>query len=212
MRKGWALASLTSPIGGSAHDGCDPGKLAVGDAENSLELFKVDGESFGEGVREPHWDGGSEHHCPAPATIRGHIAQVRGERRRHGHRRAWSTSWVPASCRAKQMCVLQNVHIVPQLWNHLDPLVKPFPIYSKLYGTNVSQSKPPFLSYSPSQPFHLRFKHFLRSLPQLPGWGQTPHSTAAQLSPHCWLLWVFFLQLLSLSLLGRGEMPPLCCF
>lgn len=144
MRKGWALASLTSPIGGSAHDGCDPGKLAVGDAENSLELFKVDGEGFGEGVREPHWDGGSEHHCPAPATIRGHVAQVRGERRGHGHRRAWSTSWVPASCRAKQVCVLQNVRIVPQLWKHLDPLVKPFPSYLKLYGTNVSQSKPPF--------------------------------------------------------------------
>lgn len=113
MRKGWALASLTSPIGGSAHDGCDPGKLAVGDAVNSLELFKVDGESFGEGVREAHRDGGSKHHCPAPATIRGHIAQVRGERRGHCDCRAWSTSRVPASCRAKQ--VLQNVHIVPEL-------------------------------------------------------------------------------------------------
>lgn len=72
----YSLASLTSCVGGSTHDGCCPGNLAVGDAENSLDLLKVDCESFGEGKGKPNGDGGSKHHCPAPSTIGGDIAQV----------------------------------------------------------------------------------------------------------------------------------------
>lgn len=48
------LASLTSSVGGSTHDGCYPGNLTVGNAVNSLELFKVDCESFRKGICKPN--------------------------------------------------------------------------------------------------------------------------------------------------------------
>lgn len=71
-----SLASLTSSVGGGTHDGRCPGNLAVGDVEESLDLFEVDCESFGEGKCKPNGDGGSKHHGPAPSSIGGDIAQV----------------------------------------------------------------------------------------------------------------------------------------
>lgn len=101
----YSLASLTSSIGGSTHDGCCPGNLAVGDAENSLDLFKVDCESFREGECKPNWDGGSKHHSPAPSTVGGDIAQVGKHWRRHGQSRSQSKPCCLVSCRAEKRCV-----------------------------------------------------------------------------------------------------------
>lgn len=108
----YSLASLTSSVGGSTHDGCYPGNLAVGDVVNSLELFKVDRESFRKGICKPNGDGGSEHHCPPPSAVRGYVAQVGKDWRRHCQPRFQSKNQFPVSCRAKDMCVLQNMHIV----------------------------------------------------------------------------------------------------
>lgn len=53
-KESWSLASLTSSIGGSSHDGCYPGNLAVGDAVHALELFKVDRESLRKCICKPN--------------------------------------------------------------------------------------------------------------------------------------------------------------
>lgn len=108
----WGLASLTSSVGGSTHDGSYPGNLAVGDAVNSLKLFKVDCESFRKGVCKPNRDGGPEHHCPAPSSVGGDVAQVWGEWRRHGQSRPQSKNHFPVPCREKHIHVLWNVHII----------------------------------------------------------------------------------------------------
>lgn len=157
----WGLASLTSSVRGSTHDGSYPGNLAVGDAVNSLKLFKVDCESFRKGVCKPNRDGGPEHHCPAPSSVRGDVAQVWGEWRRHGQSRPQSKNHFPvvfAAFPAEKntsmfygMCISYSQassYLTVQLLRSTEKhsLFKPlyFAGYYKFYCANLTQSKSPF--------------------------------------------------------------------